>query len=763
MKEFGAKARGLRELSEAGLQVPDFVEWVFNSAEWKADKEKRNLLIQQKIDGQTLPDYPLLVRSNLGIEDGKDYSFAGIFESSNAVHNQDELVQALMMVIESYQSERALHYLSKQGQHLPDSFPVLIQSWLEPDWSGVMFTTLPEYPDEVAIHLVAGHNRELLSGGAEGESHSFNRRTGEWISSDTPAFLNQLVSDAEFLEEKFSHPLDIEFGVQDGKVFYFQKRPVTQKIAERIVLDNSNIQESYAGISSPLTFSFARMAYATVYKQTMKVMRIAPGIIDAYQPVLENLLYSWKGRIYYHIENWYKGLLLLPSFKQNKSDMEAMMGLQESVDFIENDTRSFMHRLVKIPGIILTYSRLLLAFARLDKATHHFRQHFKKEFEQFRQLNISGLSDQELQQSWLHLDEVVLTRWETPIINDFYVMMMNGRLKRKWKGDEGEEKIHRLLGQDMQIESMAPLHFYRKIADKSISLDGFKTRIDAGQEMHAWVKEKYPPLAEEIDAFIMSFGDRVVGELKMETITLREDPELFYSLLKGFLSSVSREKKEGKMEKANSRLFEKLKKGIERREALRMDRTRLFGMYRSIFLEIGTRLEKRGILAHARDVFYLEQQELRHFDQFVADEVQELVHTRKQEYEQFQGLKVPGHVVLPHRIFQKEINVQGQLQGEGIVGDRVEGVAVVYSMDGPIPDLKDKILCAPRTDPGWVPLFPACKAVLIEKGSSLSHSVIVLREIGIPCMINIQGLTDQIQSGDRIEVDIMNGRIKKKE
>ena len=44
------------------------------------------------------------------------------------------------------------------------------------------------------------------------------------------------------------------------------------------------------------------------------------------------------------------------------------------------------------------------------------------------------------------------------------------------------------------------------------------------------------------------------------------------------------------------------------------------------------------------------------------------------------------------------------------------------------PRVIDVILATERTDPGWVPLYPSCSGLLIERGSLLSHSAVVARE-----------------------------------
>jgi pyruvate,water dikinase len=68
-------------------------------------------------------------------------------------------------------------------------------------------------------------------------------------------------------------------------------------------------------------------------------------------------------------------------------------------------------------------------------------------------------------------------------------------------------------------------------------------------------------------------------------------------------------------------------------------------------------------------------------------------------------------------------------------------------------ELRSEVLVAHRTDPGWVPLFPSAVAVVVERGSVLSHSAIVAREFGIPCVVALRDVLSQLRDGDEIEVD----------
>jgi phosphohistidine swiveling domain-containing protein len=63
------------------------------------------------------------------------------------------------------------------------------------------------------------------------------------------------------------------------------------------------------------------------------------------------------------------------------------------------------------------------------------------------------------------------------------------------------------------------------------------------------------------------------------------------------------------------------------------------------------------------------------------------------------------------------------------------------------------ILVAISTAPSWTPVFGLLKGVVVDRGASLSHSAIVSREYGIPCVINVFEGTKKITTGQRIRVD----------
>ncbi len=830
----GGKAEGLFWLLEIGLQVPDFLVIPYDNfrniipsenENWDSETVRKNLLkyslpgddrerLLQILDTWDFPKNAVVVRSSVLDEDGGKNAFPGVMDSYLNIVSMEDLEDAMAKCAASAWSANAEAY-RKQHNLDPLAKPaVIIQQQIEPDASGVIFTTFPQYPQEMAIHVVLGFGEALMNGEVEADEFYFGKKTSklhrqkitaktkaliksnrsglqtspvELDNRDRPsiqvAVLQEIFEKAQTAEIKASRPLDIEFAVQHGKIFFLQARPITQEIPEVVVYDNSNIQESYCGVTTPLTFSFASRAYKTVYRQTMQVLGISKEEIKKHDYVVSNLLGLVKGRIYYNINNWYRGLQLLPSFKQNKADMEMMMGLQEPVDFVEDVEKPFAQKIKLLPGLLLNYNRIWRKFQKLHKLVPGFQQNFKRYYSNFYEGKIQNLNAAEFLQKKKHLDEKLLNDWVVPIINDFNVMMINGSVLRNLKKAgiaSPEEFLGRFFSGDQEIESTQPTSEMLKLAYKAAQISELKKLIlELPQDLHEKVKNSQPEFYKEIETFIHQYGDRTVGELKLETNTMRVQPRIFYKYLRNFL--IAEKMPEMNMrsvsEKAHKELdvalsgksflfrrkmrkqLEKLKKAIQYRESMRLERTRLFGMYRSIYRAYAEYLMQRNLIGVVEDVFYLSENELENI--LDIPDPKKIIKERQTEFSRYKLVEVPSRVTNPSPPLE-QVSPQeepGILRGQGCYPGKISGEVVVIMDPGDDLDVNGKIICALRTDPGWAALFPTCKAVLIEKGSSLSHSVILLRELGIPSIINISGLTRRMKNGDQISIDGETGEI----
>ena len=88
---------------------------------------------------------------------------------------------------------------------------------------------------------------------------------------------------------------------------------------------------------------------------------------------------------------------------------------------------------------------------------------------------------------------------------------------------------------------------------------------------------------------------------------------------------------------------------------------------------------------------------------------------------------------------------------------RAEAV-VIENMEDAI-DVKDKIIIAKMTDPGWVFLLISAKGIITEKGSLLSHTAIISRELKLPSIVAVNNVTKLIKTGDIVEMDASSGEI----
>lgn len=130
----------------------------------------------------------------------------------------------------------------------------------------------------------------------------------------------------------YNHPQDIEWAVKGNTVYLLQSRPITTiNQGKEILWDNSNIAESYGGITTPLTFSFAKKSYENVYRQLCLILNISKNKVNGHDVEFRNMLGLVQGRVFYNMNSWYKTLALLPGFSLNKTFMEQMMGVKEAL------------------------------------------------------------------------------------------------------------------------------------------------------------------------------------------------------------------------------------------------------------------------------------------------------------------------------------------------------------------------------------------------------------------------------------------------
>jgi phosphoenolpyruvate synthase/pyruvate phosphate dikinase len=209
---------------------------------------------------------------------------------------------------------------------------------------------------------------------------------------------------------------------------------------------------------------------------------------------------------------------------------------------------------------------------------------------------------------------------------------------------------------------------------------------------------------------------------------------------------------------------------VSSRENLRFERTRGFGMVRNMFSALGELWHREGHLNQAQDIFYLELDEIKsmangEFNSALIEPIKERIvefDRYKKQIPPQERFSTYGNDFKDEYIYslEKIEAAEDGLSGIGCCPGIVQGKVQVVMDPNEIDSLNGDILVTSSTDPGWVTLFPTASAIIVERGSLLSHSAIVSREMGIPCIVSVSGLLRTLKSGDEILMDGSTGNIK---
>jgi pyruvate,water dikinase len=755
---------------------------------------------------------PFAVRSSGLEEDGAGAAHAGQFETQLNIEPSG-LADAAHAVWRSGFAQSLADYRRARGlDPKPQPPAVVVQRMVAATAAGVAFTADPVSGARgiVVINAIAGLADRLVSGEEDGELYRLDRSgrileapaSGAGVLSPTQA--RKVADLAVKAEAHYGAPQDVEWAIEDDTVWLLQARPITTlppataaADMDVSVWDNSNIVESYPGVVSPLTFSFARSSYGHVYRAFCRLMGVSEAVIAAERAAFDTMLGRVHGRVYYNLLGWYRLLSLFPGFASNRAFMEQMMGVGEPLSpaltlKVAPAAAPGASRLpdqlalarvalgLVIQGVILPrtikrfYARLEQALARSDT-------------------EIANLPAGALAQDYRRAEASLLERWDAPLINDFLCMIAFGlsrRVMERWAGDAGLS-LHAdmMIGQG-DIISAQPARLIRQMGEIVRAHPGLAEALSRDGIAAARAN---PDLGAQIDAYLARFGDRCTEELKLESPTLHDDPSALLAAVAAAGRGDARADRPSELLSPQARLSllfkgrpvkRALASGLLRwtkarvrdRENLRFERTRLFGRVRRVMRAGGQRLAEAGVLNQADDVFFLTLEEWLGALEggLVSRDLRGLVALRRREDaedrlrpdppERFEitGAFLPGLSALSghHSDAGPEGAVRkGQACCAGVVTARVRVVS-----DPRTQALEPgEILVARHTDPGWIAVFANAAGVIAERGSLLSHSAIVAREMGVPCVVACKGVSTWLKTGDLVRLDGGAGLVERLE
>lgn len=809
--------------------------------------------IEAALKSLKLDQVLVAVRSSGLDEDSAEHSFAGQFSSYLNQTGMEQIEKSILACWSSAYSERAIAYRRQKGLPLINlAVGVVIQKMVQAEVSGVVFSRNAINPmdrDHLLISSAYGLCEGIVSGEIDTDEILVNRLDFSHTEKiNNKAF--QIIRDANkhlqkvavpkekqdvlslrddqvkvvaklalTLEEKFLAAQDAEWAIENNQCYLVQTRPITTLPPDTcfkeniigddyILWDNSNIIESYSGVTSPLTFSFASYAYEQVYIQFHQVVGVPAPIIAQFQSMYRNMLGLIRGQIYYNLINWYKLVLLLPGADSNKGFMETMMGVRDGSNPKVQKLFDDLKHMPKYSKIKKFYLNLitLYRFMNINSIVNNFTQHFNTIYLAAKKRNFKNESLNQQVTYYLYLKESVLTEWKAPIINDYLCMIFFGLLKKlteTWlKLDATTSNLQNdlLCGQG-DLESTEPTKCLMRLA-KNIDLGDatFKEYM-----LHTPIEKLIldtKVMALFVD-FLDRFGFRCTNELKLEEQDLHDDPSfavravVSYVRMKTYsIEDMEKREKEiritseailNKQLKGFKKLFyywilKQARKAVKNRENLRFLRTKIFGIARHLFRGVGHNFHQLKLIDESNDVFYLKVDEIIEYveGRSLTGNLRDIISVRKKEFDSYrQSLPAPDRLYTfgaaayfnNFPMLLNETNLikpvihanddPNLLYGTPCCPGKITGKVLVAKIAKDAESLNGQILVTERTDPGWVPLYPSCSALLIERGSLLSHSAVVARELGLPTIVGVSGgLMKKLKNDMRVEVDAGKGEIR---
>jgi len=762
------KARHLEILKEQGFPVPRFI--------LVSENEEVDLSFSERDC--------FAVRSNFSSEDSGEHSFAGQFLTRLNV-KREKVKEAVQEVFASYAGSldykekanrgKAEYYLKQQGK----AETVLIQEMLFPEKSGVLFTKNPKgILSEMVVVLGQGLGDKVVEDQEKVLTYHYfpgeclyqeGQGTGIGLDEDE---LKTLFSLGERIEQLFQKPMDIEFAIEKGKIYILQARAITtldMQLPVRI-LDNSNISESFPGICLPLSESFAGEMYSGIF--TSLGRRFLGKRVSSYEAVFQRMVGGFSGRMYYEISSWYDILRLLPFSGKIIPVWQGMLG-------VSNEEISFSK---KKPGFFLK-CRIALLFCYYFIVSQRKMQELDKFFQE-RYASYSKRVEEEeeaqaLYRIFLEMKEDLLREWDITLMNDMVSFISTHLYGKKTA---------------FSLETMKPVR----------ALSALKAV--AGK--HGLDSEEY---RREKKSYISAYGDRIEGELKLETRTYRSNEELLDRWILDALETektdysekdceeTSRMEKPSKQKQRKSFLYRLAESSCNNREISRLHRTRCFGLMRRI-------VDKIGEKTIGFDVYYLSLDELKEL-LFSGKDFSLKIAREKELRKAYEGLPVLSRVKLLGKVDRDplagEIRVLSyeSFKGKGNIEERIgrpgkneenrkagkirqmektgkkdkeagnstprvffgrgvskgifrgEVLKIKSLQEIRVAEAKGKILLSYSTDPGWFPYLNMAGGLITERGSLLSHSAILARELGKPAVVNIPNIMEELQSGNIVEID----------
>lgn len=810
----GGKGENLWQLGKiATVAVPAWVAVGSDVFRAQPDEQQLSALVARAC--AALGEVAVAVRSSASVEDGATTSYAGQFDTVLGVTGTSEVLAALRQCWDSATTARVSSYQRALGDTRTIDVAVVIQRLVNADVSGVIFTANPVSgaDDEYLVNAVYGLGESLVSGEVDADTVILDAHTGAVRSQQVGAKqhrrigsqieevpdelrtqlalsqlqLAELYRTASEIAAHFKCPQDIEWAYEDGQLYVLQTRPITTAVGTRALWDNSNLVESFHGVTSALTFTVAREIYYRAYRGYAKSLAVPTSQLAQIDLWMPDILGRFHGNIYYQLLHRYRMARLAPGYRLTRRVLEVALGVSEPLPDDTLDALhpfTFAHSWSRYRYLIHSRVRFIRRYLGNDREVADFLSEFYAHYDRYDALDFESMTSAEIFTCFRDMERDLVDRWGPTMIGDDNILLTVGvvhLLARRWLPEAPGWLTFASVAPGQDVESAQPARAITELAELVKADAELGRALESGESL-----DDFPDFQRKYDDYIREYGYRSPDELMLETADLREDPRLLVPMILAALdmptdvATIATDAEpylnahlHGWRRWSYDKVRGRGAKLMANRERLRFCRSRAFGLAKRMCRAIGRDLASNGILQQWDDVFHLELDELRaYFDGTIdAEQLPVLVAARRAQAEYDAGFIAPARFETVGAADDQALRRAGWRHCDDPVSgpalDSFQGVAsapgivedeVIVARDPA--DFTGGILLAYRTDPGWVGALASARALLVERGSPLTHVAVVARELGIPTVVQLPGITESVRSGDRLYVDGSTGEVR---
>lgn len=611
--------------------------------------------------------------------------------------------------------------------------------------------------------------------------------------------LDRLVELHHSIAKLYDEYQDIEWAICDkGNTYIMQSRPITTIPAGPLNLyDYTNIIENYPGANSPLTCEFVKeFFYKTHFTNALRGAGYSDAVLNENRHHFAGMVEPVQGRLYYNLSHWYKILSLFPTGTGNLDNyLDEMLGVSSERERNDKKSKNSFFNNAKV------LTKLSYLFLNWKSYFNGINELCFRICEESRTATQSENENTELKKIVEKTTKRLFFDKRIGLIqvNDFFLMVCMGVLKKLIhrldpESADSDSLLNGLLVGEEGMESVEPvLSIMKMVAMVRQSSDLLKAlKENALSALSQKNTNDFKEFKKQFEKHLKLYGDRGISELKMETVTFYHKPENLLKLVLNHVDSnidtdsmgqreaalrndaekrlAQVRKKQRWTGKFTKYMLEKVRLMLKNRESARLNRARIVGVYREIFRKIEANWIREGLLEAEGDILCLNHREiLDHIPNCDPALLKKQVDQGKKEWEQNRSADPAPRMWLKGSVKENFIpqipkidkaQPQSEISGMGCCPGVITGEAVVLHAPDETVDVKNKIIIAENTDPGWVFLIMAAKGIIIEKGSLLSHTAIIGRELGIPTIVGVHNGTEKIPTGSTIEMNGGDGSIK---